>query len=106
MKRLPAPWINPMNNLPNGTVTFLFTDMEGSTLLSQQYPQDMPRLLARHNEILIQAIQDHDGDIYQNVGDSFSATFPSAIDALNAAVAAQQMLHAEPWTPAPIKVRM
>jgi hypothetical protein len=42
-----------MNNLPTGTVTFLFTDIEGSTKLAQQHPDAMPVLLARHHEILI-----------------------------------------------------
>jgi class 3 adenylate cyclase len=48
-----------MNNplLPSGTVTFLFTDIEGSTKLAQEYPDDMPILLARHHKILNQAIQ-------------------------------------------------
>ena len=43
--------------LPTGTVTFLFTDIEGSTKLAQQHPEAMPALLARHNQILHQAIE-------------------------------------------------
>ena len=43
-------------NLPSGTVTFLFTDIEGSTKLAQEHPDEMPALLARHNEILSQAV--------------------------------------------------
>ncbi|HXQ33448.1 MAG TPA: adenylate/guanylate cyclase domain-containing protein, partial [Anaerolineales bacterium] len=95
-----------MTNLPSGTVTFLFTDIEGSTKLSQQYPEAMPALLARHNQILHQAIERHNGYIFQVVGDSFAAAFHSASDALNTAVDAQQKLCNEAWTPAPIKVRM
>ena len=61
------------SNLPSGTVTFLFTDIEGSTKIAQQYPNDMPVLLARHNQILNQAIKAHNGFVFQIVGDSFSA---------------------------------
>jgi class 3 adenylate cyclase len=42
-----------MNNLPSGTVTFLFTDIEGSASLAQQFPTEMPALLARHHAVLI-----------------------------------------------------
>jgi predicted ATPase/class 3 adenylate cyclase len=93
-------------NLPSGTVTFLFTDIEGSTKLAQQYPDAMPALLARHHEILNQSIQAHNGYVFQVVGDSFAAAFHSAGDALNAVLEAQRHLHNEAWSPAPIKVRM
>lgn len=93
-------------NLPSGTVTFLFTDIEGSTKLAQEHPDAMPAILARHNEILNRAIEAHNGFVFQIVGDSFSAAFHSASDALNAALDAQRKLHNEVWTPAPIKVRM
>lgn len=92
--------------LPNGTVTFLFTDIEGSTKLAQQYADDMPRLLARHHEILNQAIAAHNGFTFQIVGDSYAVAFHTASDALNAALASQHVLNREPWSPAPIKVRM
>jgi predicted ATPase/class 3 adenylate cyclase len=95
-----------MINLPSGTVTFLFTDIEGSTKLAQQYSDEMPLLLARHHEILNQAIEARNGSVFQIVGDSFSAAFHSANDALNAALDAQRLLHNESWLPAPIKVRM
>jgi predicted ATPase/class 3 adenylate cyclase len=95
-----------MEALPSGTVTFLFTDIEGSTKLAQQYPDQMPSLLARHHEILNQSIQIYNGYVFQVVGDSFAVAFHSAIDALNAALNAQQLLQNESWTPAPIKVRM
>jgi class 3 adenylate cyclase len=65
-------------NLPSGTVTFLFTDIESSTNLAQKYPDEMPTLLARHNEILNQAIDACHGFVFQIVGDSFSAAFHSA----------------------------
>jgi class 3 adenylate cyclase len=92
--------------LPSGTVTFLFTDIEGSTKLAQEYPDAMPALMARHNEILDQAIQNHNGFVFQIVGDSFCASFHQANDALQAALDAQRHVLAEPWSPAAIKVRM
>ena len=95
-----------MTPLPSGTVTFLFTDIEGSTKLAQEHPDEMPALLARHHEILNQSIQAHNGYAFQVVGDSFAAAFHSASDALNAALEAQRSLHNETWSPAPIRVRM
>src|SRR5688572_16236070 len=95
-----------MSTPPTGTVTFLFTDIEGSTKLAQQYPDEMPALLARHNQILHQSIEGYNGYIFQIVGDSFAAAFHSASDALNAALDAQRGLHNEAWTFAPLKVRM
>jgi predicted ATPase/class 3 adenylate cyclase len=94
------------NQFPSGTVTFLFTDIEGSTKLAQEHSDSMPALLARHNEILNLAIQAHNGFVFRIVGDSFSAAFHTATDALNAALAAQRTLQNEAWSPAPIKVRM
>jgi predicted ATPase/class 3 adenylate cyclase len=103
----PIPCIlHSVDNLPSGTVTFLFTDIEGSTKLAQQYPDAMPALLVRHREILQGSIQAQNGYLFQTVGDSFSAAFHSAIDALNAARDAQRHLHHEDWTSTPIKVRM
>jgi predicted ATPase/class 3 adenylate cyclase len=78
-----------MDILPFGTVTFLFTDIEGSTKLAQEHPDEMPTLLARHHEILNQSIQTYNGYVFQIVGDSFAAAFHSASDALNAALDAQ-----------------
>ena len=92
--------------LPSGTVTFLFTDIEGSTKLAQEYSDEMPVLLARHNEILDQAIQTYNGFVFRVVGDSYSAAFHTAQDALNAALDAQRKMQNEAWSPAPVKVRM
>ena len=55
--------------LPTGTVTFLFTDIEGSIRLAQEYPEAMPALLARQHEILSQFIQVHNGYVSQIIGD-------------------------------------
>ncbi|MDQ2692416.1 MAG: tetratricopeptide repeat protein, partial [Chloroflexota bacterium] len=74
--------------------------------MAQQYPEAMPALLARHNTILREAIEAHSGFVFRIVGDSFSAAFHSASEALCAALDAQRTLYQEPWSPAPIKVRM
>jgi predicted ATPase/class 3 adenylate cyclase len=95
-----------MTNLPSGTVTFLFTDIEGSTKLAQQYPAAMPDLLARHHAILHKAIEANHGYVFQIIGDAFCAAFHTAPDALQAALDAQRGLHREAWDPAPVKVRM
>jgi predicted ATPase/class 3 adenylate cyclase len=96
--------VNPTR--PSGTVTFLFTDIEGSTKLAQEYTDELPSLLARHREILTKAIAAHNGFVFQVVGDSFSAAFDTALNALQAASDAQQLLQNEAWSPAPVKVRM
>src|SRR5687767_406787 len=77
-----APWLFPQIPERDGQskskiVTFLFTDIEGSTKLSQQYPDAMPGLLARHHEILNQAIQAQNGHVFQIIGDAFCAAFHS-----------------------------
>lgn len=95
-----------MTDLPSGTVTFLFTDIEGSTRLAQQYPHAMPALLARHHAILHQAIEAHHGYVFQIVGDAFHAAFYTVSDALSAALGAQRALVHEPWNPVAVKVRM
>jgi predicted ATPase/class 3 adenylate cyclase len=93
-------------DLPTGTITFLFTDIEGSTYLAQKFTGDLPDLLARHADLLKQAFDAHHGYIFQVVGDSFSVAFHTALDALNAAADAQRRLQDEAWSPAPIHVRM
>src|SRR5512139_610619 len=92
--------------LSSGTVTFLFIDIEGSTRLAQQFPDELPDLLSRHNEILDQAVRSHRGFVFQTAGDSYCVAFQSASDAVHAAVEAQKGLHSESWSPAPVKVRM
>jgi len=92
--------------IPTGTVTFLFTDIEGSTKLAQQYPDATPVLFAQHHKILNQSIQAHNGYVFQIIGDAFCVAFHSASDALNAALESQRALHNAMWSPAPIKVRM
>ncbi len=93
-------------SLPTGTVTFLFTDIEGSTDLAQQYPAEMPSLLSQHHEILRQSIEAYQGYVFRIAGDAFCAAFFTANDALGAALQAQSQLQHAVWHPAPIKVRM
>jgi predicted ATPase/class 3 adenylate cyclase len=85
------------SNLPTGTVTFLFTDIEGSTRLWQEKPQAMSVSHARHDAILREAIEANDGYVFQIVGDSFSAAFHTALDGVRAVLSAQRNLQAEPW---------
>ena len=95
-----------MSNLPSGTVTFLFTDIEGSTKLAQQYPDKWETLRERHHAILQSAMDAHNGYVFQIIGDAFCVAFHTASDGLNAAIAAQQKLQNEIWGETLIKVRM
>jgi hypothetical protein len=95
-----------MAGQPTGTVTHLFTDIEGSTGLWEQHPEAMSAALARHDAILRETILAHAGHVVKSTGDGFYAVFPTAPDALAAAVAAQQVLQAEAWGEAVIQVRM
>jgi predicted ATPase/class 3 adenylate cyclase/DNA-binding CsgD family transcriptional regulator len=93
--------------LPTGTITFLFTDIEGSTHLWEQHPEAMRLAIARHNSILRDAIEGHSGVIFKTVGDEVCAAFARAPDALAAAHAAQCAILAEPWSAiGPLRVRM
>jgi predicted ATPase/class 3 adenylate cyclase len=85
--------------LPTGTVTFLFTDIEGSTRLVQALGDDWVALLETHNNLIGKAIADHDGVVVKSEGDSFFAVFAAAVDALKASVQAQYALMDHPWPP-------
>src|SRR3954451_719023 len=96
-----------MAELPSGTVTFLFTDIEGSTRLWEAHPDAMRDALARHDELLRQAIESHGGYVVKTAGDGFLAAFGTAEAGLVAAVVAQRALGGEPWgLPEPLRVRM
>jgi len=82
---------------PSGTVTFLFTDIEGSTKLWEQYPEAMKVAVARHDIILQRAIEVHLGYVVKTMGDGLLAAFGTAHAALAAAVHAQGSLQAETW---------
>src|SRR5438128_283879 len=80
-------------SLPSGTITFLFTDIEGSTRLWEEQPDTMRPALARHDALLRAAIETNEGTVFKTIGDAFCAAFPTAPQALVAALIAQQNLH-------------
>ena len=94
--------------LPAGTVTFAFTDIEGSARLWETEPTAMARALALHNETLHAAFGHHGGVVFSTMGDEMAVAFSSAAGAVRASVEAQRALMAAPW-PAEtgmLKVRM
>ena len=92
---------------PSGTITFLFTDVEGSTQLWEQHSQAMPLALERHNQILRRTMESHGGFVFKTVGDAFCVAFASAPNAMAAALATQRALAAELWgATGPLRVRM
>ena len=94
-------------SLPTGTVTFLFTDIEGSTKLWEAHPAVIRAALARHDALMREAIVGVNGHIFKTVGDAFCAAFAMAPDAVSSALTAQMALNTEPWpAETPIKVRM
>ncbi len=96
-----------MSGAPSGTVTLLFTDVEGSTRLWDAERDAMAAALRRHDEILRDAIDQAGGYVFKTVGDSFCAAFSAARAGLDAALAAQRNLAAQSWpTSRPIVVRM
>ena len=96
-----------MAHLPSGTVTFLFTDLESSTRLWEDHPDAMHDALARHDQLVRQAIESHQGYVVKTTGDGFHAAFATAHDALEAALSAQLALSAEPWTSTePLRARI
>ncbi|HJP64897.1 MAG TPA: adenylate/guanylate cyclase domain-containing protein [Actinomycetota bacterium] len=96
-----------MQHLPTGTVTFLFTDIEGSTRLARTLGPSWPDVLEQHHRILRDAITDHGGVEVRTEGDAFFAVFPSAPDAVAATAAAQESLAGHTWPPdGPVRVRM
>jgi predicted ATPase/class 3 adenylate cyclase len=96
-----------MSTVPTGTVSFLFTDIEGSTRLWQLHPEAMKAALDRHHVLLQQAIEANGGYVFQIIGDAFCAAFHSGSESVAAALAAQRALTAERWGSAgPILVRM
>lgn len=92
---------------PEGTITFLFSDIEGSTRLWESYPDLMRVSLARHDALMREAIQSSGGFVFKTVGDAFCAAFPTAGEGVRGALAAQLALGAEAWPhETPIKVRI
>lgn len=105
--RDPHAGVGQMNPPPTGFVTFLFTDIQGSTKLWERFPDTMAINLARHDAIMRAAIAAHHGYVFKTIGDAFCAAFPTPTDGLNAALDAQRAFGAEDWgDTGPIKVRM
>ncbi|MFQ5967215.1 MAG: adenylate/guanylate cyclase domain-containing protein [Acidimicrobiia bacterium] len=96
-----------MSQLPTGTVTFLFTDIEGSTRLLQAQGDEYQNLLEKHGELIRAPIAAEGGIEISTEGDSFFVVFTSAPDAVRAAAQAQQALAGHPWPLAgEVRVRM
>ena len=94
-----------MGRLPSGTVTFLFTDIEGSTVLWEKHPEAMRDALAQHDSILREAIESSGGQVIKVTGDGIHGVFEKAMDAVHATLAAQRSLR-DPLFGLPIRVRM
>src|SRR3712207_2862315 len=96
-----------MPALPLGTITFLFTDIEGSTSLWEQHPEAMSAALGRHDRLLRETFAAHDAYVFKALGDSICAAFDTAPLAIAAAIDAQHALHSEDWGEiGPLRVRM
>jgi len=94
--RLPLP-TQLLGDLPRGTVTFLCTDIEGSTQRWEQHRAAMARALVRHDALLRRVIAAHGGVVFKSTGDGLYAVFARVPDAVAAALAAQRALHREAW---------
>jgi class 3 adenylate cyclase len=95
--------------IPTGTITFLFTDIEGSTRLWEKYPEAMKPVLARHDAILRRTVEANQGHIVKTTGDGCHAVFETVAGAIGTALAAQQALITEVWEeirPQALRVRM
>jgi predicted ATPase/class 3 adenylate cyclase/DNA-binding CsgD family transcriptional regulator len=96
-----------MPELPSGTLTFLFSDMEGSTALWERAPEAMASVMARHDAMLGGVIEAHAGIVVKDTGDGMFAVFRVPGDAAAAALGIQRAVAAEAWpTPQPIRVRI
>jgi predicted ATPase/class 3 adenylate cyclase len=96
-----------MSSLPSGTITFLFSDIEGSTQKWEHSPELMRPAFSRQELIMRAAMQAHGGYVYKMIGDAFQVAFAAAPPAVEAALEAQRALQAEAWGEiGPIRVRM
>jgi predicted ATPase/class 3 adenylate cyclase len=97
------------SNLPSGTVTFLFTDIEGSSQLWDMFPEAMKTALEKHDVLLRKTVESCGGHVVKSTGDGIHAAFESVRDGLRATIEAQQALREEPWDdikPHRVRVRM
>ena len=98
-----------MSNLPSGTVTFLFTDIEGSTRLWEEHPEATRAALVRHDALVEEMVHKDNGMLVRprGEGDSRFAVFSRSTDAIGAAAALQKVMYSEPWaTPTPLRIRV
>src|SRR3954463_14169251 len=96
-----------MPEYPTGTVSFLFTDIEGSTRLWERDADAMSQALDRHHRLIRRAISEHRGHTFKTIGDAFQAAFAEPVDAVAASVAGQRALAAASWPETgPLRVRM
>lgn len=94
-------------SLPSGTITFLFSDIEGSTYWWEEQPEWMSQAFVRQEAILREAAATHGGYVYKMIGDAFQIAFDTALKAVTAAIDAQRLLQAEPWGEyGPLQIRM
>src|SRR6266852_5239845 len=101
--------MDSLRALPNGVVTFLMTDVEGSTRLWEREPEAMRQALLRHDAVVAACVQRYNGHVVKSrgEGDSVFAVFSHVRDAVSAALIAQCALAVEPWaTSTPLRVRM
>jgi len=96
---------------PTATITFLFTDIEGSTERWEKHREAMARALERHDACLRTAIESHGGTVFKTIGDAFQCAFPDPLAAIHAAASAQRNLVAEDWSACgdgfpPLRARM
>lgn len=96
-----------MSKRPSGTVTFLFSDIEGSTQKWEENADQMQAAFARQETIMRRVMGENGGHVYKMIGDAFQVAFDTAPQALAAAKLAQNLLQTEPWGDiGPILVRM
>jgi class 3 adenylate cyclase len=93
--------------LPTGTVTFLFSDIEGSTQRWEQHRAAMDAAMRRHDALMRSAVKQHHGFVFKTVGDAFCVAFVRVSDAVMSAIEAQRSLSAEDFSAAGgLRVRM
>lgn len=88
---------NSSEALPTGTLTFLFTDIEGSTQLWEKHPEAMKAALARHDSTLREAVESNGGHVIKKAGDGMLAVFETAGHGIAATLAAQRALSKHTW---------
>src|SRR5579864_5542433 len=102
-----APKGKSLVALPTGTVTFLFSDIEGSTQRWEAHREAMKAAVARHEQLVRAAIEQHGGYVFKMMGDAFCVAFPTPPQALGAAIDAQLALAKEDFSSVEgVRVRM